>query len=291
MSRELLVILFDSLALPIYGQSENIRMLKMKRFLVVFLFIGCQNTFSQSIEILGRVESTSDIENIHVINKTAQVFTITDKEGHFSITAKLNDILSFSSIQYKLKEIVVSENIIKNKAVFVFLDEQINELDEVVVGKLLSGDLMADITNVEGKAPINFYDVGIPGYTGTPATQSERRLSEAGIFKPKMLLGLLAGGVPLNPIINGLSGRTKMLKKRVDIETRETLMQSIKSRLSKDFFASNPLDEALKMDFFYFCADDENFIKICENQTDFKILIFLRMKYKQYLANYNASKK
>ena len=62
-------------------------------------------------------------------------------------------------------------------------------------------------------------------------------------------------------------------------------MQSIKARLSKDFFASNPLNEDLKMDFFYFCADDDRFIKHCKNQTDFKILVFLRMKYKQYMAN------
>ena len=63
------------------------------------------------------------------------------------------------------------------------------------------------------------------------------------------------------------------------------LMQSIKGRMAKDFFASNPMEEDLKMDFFYFCADDENFIKYCKNETDFKILIFLRHKYKQYMEH------
>lgn len=266
-------------------------MLKIKIVLVLFILIGFQNIFSQSIEIVGRVKSETNIENIHVINKTAQVFTITDVKGHFNITVKLNDTLTFSSIQHKLKEVIISKEILLNEALFVILDEQINELDEVVVGKVLSGDLMADIKNIDGNAPINFYDVGIPGYTGKPATQSERRLSEAGVFKPKMLLGLLGGGVPLNPIINGLSGRTKMLKKRVEIEGKESLMQSIKGRLANDFFASNPLDEKLKSDFFYFCADDANFIKQCKNQTDFKILIFLRMKYKQYISNLNTIKK
>ncbi|MFV9551966.1 hypothetical protein [Algibacter sp. PT7-4] len=248
---------------------------------------------SQSIEILGRVESKTNVENIHVINKTAQVFTITDKRGHFTITAKINDTLTFSSIQHKLKDIIVSKEIIKNKVVYVVLNEQINELDEVVVGKVLSGNLMQDINNVEGKAPINFYDVGIPGYTGKPATQSERRLSEASNFAPKAggSLGGMGGSVSFTPLINALTGRTKMLKNRVKIEEKETLMQSIKGRLSKDFFASNPLDETLKMDFFYFCADDENFIKHCKNQTDFKILIFLRAKYKQYLLNSNLDKK
>lgn len=266
-------------------------MLKIRWILIVFVLIGFQNIFSQSIEISGRIESETNIENIHIINKTAQVYTITDRKGHFAITVKLNDTLSFSSIQHKLKEVVVSKQIISNKAILVKLDNQINELDEVIVGKVLTGDLLSDIKNTEGNPPINFYDVGIPGYTGKPATQSERRLSEAGEFKPKMLLGLLGGGLPLNPILNGLSGRTKMLKNRVKLEEKEALMSSVKARLSKDFFISNPLEEALKMDFFYFCADDENFIKHCKNQTDFKILIFLRMKYKQYLGNINSKEK
>jgi len=246
---------------------------------------------SQSTEIYGRVGSKTNIENIHVINITAQVFTITDKKGLFTITTKLNDTLKFSSVQHKLREVIISNEIISNKVIFVKLTEQINELDEVFVGKVLTGDLLSDIKNTEGEPPINFYDVGITGYTGKPATQSERRLSEAGEFKPKMLLGLIGGGLPLNPILNGLSGRTNMLKNRVEIEEKEMLLQVIKSRLSKDFFVSNPLKEVLKMDFFYFCADDENFLKHCKNQSDFKILIFLRMKYKKYLDNINSIKK
>lgn len=266
-------------------------MIKNRWLCVVLILIGFQNIYSQSIEISGKVDSQTNIENIHVINKTVQVFTITDKNGRFIIPVKLNDTLSFSSIQHASKEVIISTENISNKSVFVKLEEQINELDEVLVGKVLTGDLLSDINNIEGKAPINFYDVGIPGYTGKPATQSERRLSEAGEFKPKMLLGILTGSIPLNPIINGLSGRTKILKNRVKLEERETLMSALKSRLSQDFFASNPLDESLRIDFFYFCADDENFVIHCKNETDFKILIFLRMKYTQYLDTMDSNKK
>jgi len=265
-------------------------MLRIRYFLIGFVLIVFQPAFSQSIEIIGEVKSKSNLENIHVVNKTAQLFTITDRNGRFIITAKMNDTLQFSSVQHKLKVLIISEKIISAKAIFVILEEQINELDEVFVGKILTGDLLSDIKNTEGTPPINFYDVGIPGFTGTPATQSERRLHEAGEFKPIMLLGLLSGGVPLNPILNGISGRTKMLKTRVKLEERKTLMLYIKGRLSKDFFASNPLEQSLKSDFFYFCADDENFIKYCKNQTDFKILIFLKMKYKQYLSNMDPNK-
>ncbi len=256
-------------------------MVKIKHVLIIFISIQFQDAFSQSVEIQGKVESNLNVENINVINKTSQFFTITDSTGRFKIRAKLNDTLLFSSIQHKLKTVIIDKNIIVLKAMRVFLEENINELDEVIVGKILTGNLLLDISNTEGEPPINFYDVGIPGYTGKPATISERKLNEATTG---------SGIIPLNPIINALTGRTKMLKNRIKIDEKEALMQSIKARLAKDFFMSNPLDEDLKMDFFYFCADDESFIAHCKNQTDFKILIFLRMKYRQYLENLNANK-
>jgi len=248
---------------------------------LVFLFLS-ETVFSQTIEISGIIESKIGVENIHVINKTAQVFTITNQKGEFKINVSLNDTLSFSSIQHNLKTVIVTKNIILFKSIKVVLEEKITELDEVFIGKKLTGNLLSDIKNVEGNAPINFYDVGIPGYTGKPATQSERRLNEATTG---------AGFIPLNPILNGISGRTKQLKNRIKLEEKEALMQSIKSRLGKDFFDSNPLDEDLKIDFFYFCADDDHFLKYCKNETDFKVLIFLQHKYKQYLQNFEIGKK
>ena len=260
----------------------------------MFLLIGAhvQGAFSQTVEIHGRVQSNLDVENINVMNTTGKVFTITDSNGEFNITAKLNDTLVFSSILHKPKTVIVNKGMVFFKVVRVDLEEQINQLDEVVVGKVLTGNLLSDIKNVKGNPPINFFDVGIPGYTGRIATQSERRLSEASAFNPKAggSLGGMGGSVSLNPIINALTGRTKMLKARVEIEEKEELLHSVKTRLSKDFLMSNPLDDDLVADFFYFCADDENFIKYCKNQSDFKILIFLRMKYKEYLKNLNTNK-
>ncbi|WP_147678528.1 carboxypeptidase-like regulatory domain-containing protein [Algibacter pacificus] len=259
----------------------------MKQKLLYIFFFTTLSIYSQSIEILGKVTGISDLENIHVMNTSAQSFTITDKNGEFKIPVKLNDTLMFSSIQYKLKDIVVTHQMLNNRAVLVKLDEHINTLDEVVVGSILTGNLLTDINNMKGDGPINFYDVGIPGYTGKIATQSERRLSEASDFKPSLgSSGFgLGASVGFTPIINAITGRTKKLKNRVKIEEKTALMERIKSRLSKDFFASNPLDEDYRMDFFYFCSDDVNFLKRCKNQDDFKVLMFLRMKYKEYTSD------
>lgn len=258
-------------------------------FCIPILMIG------QSIDLMGFLESDAgmNIENVHVINKTSKYFTITDKQGEFMIPVKLNDTLNFSSIQHKPKEVVISEDIIKSRILYVSLEEYINELDAVLVGKVLSGDLMFDVQNTEGKAPVNFYDFGIPGYTGKPATQSERRLSEATTGPNGQKLkwySPLMGSIPLNPIINGITGRTKQLKEHVKIEEKEVLIRSIKARLSNDFFISNPLANDLKMDYFYFCMDDNKFLERCKNKTDFEVMIFLKTKYNQYIENRKLNK-
>lgn len=254
-------------------------------FPIIFL-VGLAR--AQSVEITGKVESSVDVENIHVINKTAQKFTITNRFGEFTIPVNVNDTLSFSSVQHEAKAIVVSKAIYTSKTVTMLLVEKINKLNLVTVGKVLTGDLNSDIGNVEGSAPINFYDLGIPGYTGKLATQSERRLFTAGEFKPTMLLGLLAGSMPLDPVINSISGRTKMLKKRVEHERNEALITKIREKFSESLFNINPLDEAYRTDFFYFCEMDDNFLETCTAKPDLEVLEFLKTKLKQYKINQKA---
>ena len=135
--------------------------------------------------------------------------------------------------------------------------------------------------------PINFFDLGIPGYQGKPATQSERRLSEATGLSPKLegSLGGAGGSVSINPILNAISGRTKMLKERVRLETNDELLRKIKVNLSEVFFSMNALDERLRVDFFYFCQEDLNFNKRCKGKRDLEILEFLKEKLIAYKAN------
>ena len=233
--------------------------------------------------------NTNDIEGVAIYNTSSSKGTITNEKGEFVLEVAENDVIEISALQFEAQTVTITKEVIESKSLKIYLVEQVNQLNEVTVGNKLTGDLLKDINNIEGKPPINFYDVGIPGYTGKVATQSERRLAQAGEFKPSMLVGILLGSGSLDPIINGLSGRTKMLKSRVNIEEREDLMQRIKGRLGKDFFAFNPLDENLKKEFFYFCADDENFIEKCKNQTDFEILKFLGIKYTQFVKNRNET--
>ena len=263
----------------------------MLRIKFVFLFIvvfGAHKVLSQITEIKGAIYATSEVEGIHVINKTLRKATVSDASGSFKIEVQLQDTLVFSGVQYKIHSIQINQENIDAKSVNVFLLENINQLDEVVVGTVLTGDLNSDIENSKAEAPINFYDVGIPGYQGRQKTQSERRLAEAGEFKPIMLLGILGGGLPLNPILNGISGRTKMLKQRVELEAKDALMYRVIAAYSEDLFELNSLEDELHYEFFYFCSEDPLFAEKCTNENGLEVLGFLQNKlevFKQNLKN------
>ncbi|MBT8279517.1 MAG: carboxypeptidase-like regulatory domain-containing protein [Bacteroidia bacterium] len=251
-------------------------------FLMAISLCSIQNAESQTAELMGAVVGNDDVENIHVINTTSNKFTTTNALGIFRITAQYKDTIQFTSVRYKTATVVVSYNMIQNKSIKVFLEDQINVLDEVIVGKILTGDLDSDINNSDAERPINFYDVGLPGYKGKPLTQSERRLVEATKVQPGM--------IPLLPLLNLISGRTKMLKNRVVLERISMLRSEIKDKSSKDFFSANPLNEKYHEEYFYFCAEDENFETRCRGKSQLEVFEFLKEKYDQFLVNLNSNK-
>lgn len=233
---------------------------------------------AQTIPLKGQLLAKGEVEGIHVLNNTSQTFTISNRQGEFSIPVKLNDTLAFSGVSYEIKKVVVSQTMINSKVLTISLTEKTNVLDEVVVGKILTGDLSSDMVNSGDKRDINFYDLGIPGYKGKPKTQSERRLYTAGDFKPIHLLSLLGGSLPVDPILNAISGRTKLLKHRVHLENKDKCIDRTKSNLSQILFTAHPLKERYRNEFFYFCADDDRFDDLCIIRDDFETLEFLKEK-------------
>jgi len=258
--------------------------MKLKSNIFYILVLLATVAYTQNTILQGTIVGEESVESIHIINQSQTRYATSNEAGDFKIEAKQSDTIVFTSIQYKPHVYIVTADNIKNKALNISLEIHVNTLPEALIGFTLTGDLTKDVLNSDTKRPINFYDVGIPGYTGKKKTKSERLLFEAGEFKPSMLVGLLMGGLPLNPILNGLSGRTKKLKKRVALEANTTLMNAIKNRLSEVFFKENKLKEELRADFFYFCAEDETFQARCAYE-DLEALKFMKEKYIKYQEN------
>lgn len=81
----------------------------------------------------GKVyNSKSVVKDIKVLNKTQNRLTVTDKDGNFSIAAKVNDTISFQSIFYHPIEVILTQT--HFDAINVFEIKKItNQLDEVEI--------------------------------------------------------------------------------------------------------------------------------------------------------------
>lgn len=248
---------------------------------MLFLF-GITN--AQVQEISGLVRAEGSVEGIHVINKTSYRYATTNAKGEFVIEANQSDSLYFSSIQYTPKFVVVTSNMIKQRYIDVILEDNITALDEVTIGQILTGDLNSDIANSDAERPLDFYDVGLPGYTGPRKTQNESRLYEADNGK-MIYLGLPYAIINLNKFLNTITGRTKKLKQTVKIEKDKSILSHIKNVIGPELFKQEDFPEDLQISFYHFCADDPNFQRLCTNRSDVEILQFLQEKLVEFKAN------
>jgi len=251
--------------------------------ILVFFICGLLplfNAVAQTVDLNGEIIADQDLEGIHIINKTSNRFTTTNAYGKFSIPAKYKDTILVSSVQYKQTEVLVTYQNIQDGIISIYLEEQVNVLDQVIVGKILTGDLDSDIKNSDAERPIDFYDLGLPGYTGRRLTQSERRLADAdgGTFVTLTTINVYK-------ILNRISGRTNMLKERVFLERKTVLTNALKARMDEDFFSLYPIDEKYKEEFWYFCSEDENFEKRCKGKSDIEIFEFLIEKHTDFMKN------
>ncbi len=104
-------------------------------FLSLFLFssiLSAQEVDRQPI--MGQVlYRSSNVVNEQVINTTTEDFTITDENGRFRIDVAVADELVFMAVNYELKHLVITQEIIDNNRIVVEVNEKVNVLDEVVI--------------------------------------------------------------------------------------------------------------------------------------------------------------
>ncbi|OAB76158.1 hypothetical protein [Cochleicola gelatinilyticus] len=136
---------------------------------ILFCFLISSTVVRAQEKIIdGAIINTIEVEGIHIINTTSRYNTITNTDGGFSIRAHENDTLIVSSVNYFPKKEVISKTVFETGKITITLTPLVNELDEVLLGSTLTGNLATDLKNIKTERPINFDDVGIPGYKGTP---------------------------------------------------------------------------------------------------------------------------
>ncbi len=233
----------------------------------------------------GRVTSADkDVVGVVVQNSTTKDAVITNFEGNFAIRVRPNDTLVFSAVHFLKKSLPVTEALYQSNFVEVPMQEFVNQLKEVVVTPYnLTGDLTRDVDRVTLEKDVSAEAMGLPNAHQRIPTQSERKLQQAtaGKFNVGMILS-----PPLDPIINAITGRTKMLKNRVKVDKTYAQTQRVQGFYADSLFLTTlkiPMDKI--DDFMYFCEVDEAFQAAVESQDKLKIWDIMIEKSRAYREN------
>ena len=211
--------------------------MKLSQWMICF-FVGCHFLTAQEFKLLkGRViHKELSVQGIHVVNASRGSAEITDVEGYFEISVRNGETLIFSGVQFKTKELTIQGSLFDAAEIVVYLDAFVNKLDEVVVKSHgLSGDLGSDLANANINRPLNFYDVGIPGFKGEP---KEKIISGKSLILTTLLLPI-TGAVSIDAIYKHLSGYYKSLKKKRAMESDFTVIFTIIEFYGLYFFVEN----------------------------------------------------
>lgn len=245
-------------------------------FLAFSAFSSAQTFFSKKIE--GRVYSADgDVAATHVLNTTTKRATITDIDGFFSIQANLNDTLVFSAVQFKKKELIVTTEVLVQKLLNISLEESLTVLEEVIVTPYnLSGDITKDLQIIRTEQVVTAQTVGLPNAYVRVPSKAERELF-AATANPLM---------SFDPLINAITGRTKMLKKRLERNKLYSRTERIRAFYPDSIFRTElKIPENKIDDLLYFCEVDTTFQSIVDTHDRLKIWDFIREKSIVYKKN------
>lgn len=251
----------------------------MKNY-VLFLIILCSGfahaQIDEVIALEGKVlNDTIERSQLNVVNLSMRKGTATSLNGEFTIDARLGDTINISAVQYEPREFVVNQTIFDRKKITIYLIPKINELDEVEVSNIdLSGNLNRDAQSTKGKPDLYPEDLGIPKNTAPKRTVEERRYYTAVTS---------GGGIPLDGLINSITGRLKMLKKHIEVSRFEKQMVDNRQRFSDSLYMrelkinSNQIE-----DFVYYVFEDPKAKKFVDVDDTFGLLEFMMEKAPLY---------
>lgn len=222
------------------------------------------------------------LEGIHVVNLSRGNAEITDVYGAFEISVAVGERLMFSGIQFKQRELFITETIFSLDEVTVYLEEFVNELREVVVKPhKLSGSLTSDLNTVPKR--LNFSDVGIPGFEGE---REEKIVSGKSLILSTLLLPI-SGGINLEAAYKHISGYYKKLKKRRKLDGQfDAIFAMIKFYGVLFFEEEYGIPQEKIYDFVLGCSENSNIIELYKMGLHGRVMDqFEQFKKERYAEN------
>ena len=245
-----------------------------KQVLLFFLFISFSLFSQEKVVLHGKITNDKDVEGIHILNTSSRYNSITDAYGNFAITVKTQDSLVFSSVNYSPKTVVITPEIFEKELLIVTLSEFINELDEVVLGNELTGNIKTDLEKIPVKDQINFDDVGIPGFKGKAEEKIPRMLGQ--VITPL--------SVNLEGLYKHLSGYYRKLRLQRKWEVQNITVARMLEHFSVEFFKeAYDLPDDRLYDFLLFCIETTDIQQDFGNENFGQVVALFETKAPEYL--------
>ena len=235
------------------------------KFTFVFLFSFFTTiVFCQSEKMISGVILVKNAApgGVHIINLVNEKEVISNEKGEFKILVKVDDLLVFSSLTLDYQRKIIETKDFNAGFISMEMTSKINQLEEV------------EITNYNY---LNAVNLGILTKKPKVYTPAERKLKTATSLDPTMNIGNMAGGsMSLDPLLNAISGRTKLLKKELQIERKEFAILKIADLFPNEYFVEKlKIPKNYAKGFQYYCVENKDFTSVLKSKN--KTLIAFKM--------------
>ncbi|HEY4618683.1 MAG TPA: hypothetical protein VIH09_10865 [Flavobacterium sp.] len=243
--------------------------MKTKLVLVIVSLLSqfCFSQIEPRTPLKGQVRNDLvPVENVIVFNANSKTGTIVNNYGFFTIMAKVNDTLVFSSLAFKSKKIVLSEKEFMMPRFIVKMDVFTNELAEVLI---------------LAKKEVNPISGGTQKYVDREYFDDEKSSPKNRLMPPD---GTIENGMDFVRIYKDV---LKILRKnnpeKVDFYQDTSFSELALNRLNYSFFANTLKlkDDEIKL-FLVFCENDSRSRSLMGPNNEFQLIDFLVSKNKEY---------
>jgi hypothetical protein len=236
----------------------------------IFLIFAALFSITSSGQRIGEkliqgkiVIESGSLAGVNIVNLVNEKSTISDNEGNFSILAKADDLLVFTSVNLEYYRKIIEEEDLKSDRIVIKMKLKITELNEVVVNK---------------NPQINAINLGISPRGIKKYTPAERRLHTAT-------------STPIDALLNLMSGRTTMLKKEIEVEKKERSLVLFSALFDDNFFTKKlkiPTDYI--KGFQYYCIEDTKVAEALKTKNKTRIEFILLPYATKYLETISNNK-
>ncbi len=258
------------------------------RILLLFILFPVIVISQEPTLLSGKVlTAKDDVEGVNIINQTSRVGTVTDVNGNFSIPVRMADSLRISAVQFAPQTILITEDILEKGAITIVLKPSLSELQEVTISDGgLTGDIKKDMDGVAIDESMMGYEPNYLPARKRRFTVEERKLYTATTRGADQVgQDNLRLDFSFDKILNGLSGKTKKLKKHLKTSQYEKRVVYFKNKFGNEMYVQTlkiPVDYI--DDFIFWLLKDKEAFEELDLENELEVIDFLLQKAPQYRA-------